>query len=143
LYGRYGVEKSAKRGLRLLEFAAKNGSIKAQVELGRYYSYTWSGYHDLSKSALYCAMAADSGDITASYNLAMIYLDGNDTPKDYIKIYSLFKQSEGKGMESAQGLFKTPIMTSLSINTSSKIMDIFIEVTNRSVDNLHYNIGSL
>jgi TPR repeat protein len=143
LKGKNGEEKSVEKGLKLLEFAAKNGSVTAQVELGGLYSNTENEYHDLSKSIIYYFMAVDSGDITAPYTLATIYLYGNSTPKDYIKIYSLFKQSKDKGMLSAQGVFKTPISVLSSIKDYSEILDMFIEVTNRDIADFDYNIGSL
>jgi TPR repeat protein len=137
LYSRYGVERSSKRGLKLLEFAAKNGSIYAQAYLGRYYSDTKTEHHDLSKSILYYTMAVDPGNITASYNLAIIYLNGNDTPKDYIKIYSLFKQS---GVREGS---ETLMSISASIKDYSEILNMFIDVTNSGIDDLYYRIGNL
>jgi TPR repeat protein len=96
LQGLYKVEKSAERGLKLLEFAARNGSIKAQVELGKYYSDTKTEYHILSTSALYYSIVVDPGDNNTPYTLAMIYLNGDGTPKDYITIYSLLNSQKLK-----------------------------------------------
>jgi TPR repeat protein len=143
LDGKYGVERSAKRGLKLLEFAAKNGAIESRLKLGKYYSDTKNEYHNLSKSVEYYAIAVDLGDMNTPYTLALMYLYGNDTPKDYIKLYSLFKQSKDKGSLDAQGVFKTPISKSSSIKDYSEILNMFIEVTNSGIDDLHYNIENL
>jgi TPR repeat protein len=70
--GKYGKKKSVERGLKLLEFAAKNGSINAQSCLGICYSDTNNEYHNLSKSIMYYTMAVDSGDKEAPHTLATI-----------------------------------------------------------------------
>jgi TPR repeat protein len=114
-----------------IEICCKNGSIYAQAYLGRYYSDTKAEHHDLSKSILYYTMAVDSGDTYACFNLAIIHLNGNDTPKDYIKIYSLFKQS---GVREAS---ETPILISSPIKDYSELLSMFIEVTNSGIDDLH------
>lgn len=126
-----------------MKFAASRGLTDAQMKLGNLYNDNGSGLYDLPESIQYFTMAADSGSSNAQYTLATAYLDGNGTEQDYIKAYNWFKQASSEEYSESSGVFQTPISISKLITNCSNVMYMFIEVTERGVDSLDYNIGSL
>jgi TPR repeat protein len=139
--GQFQIEKNAKRGLALWEYAASNGNKDVQCNLGWEYGSKSGEYYDLSKSISYYTMAADSGIQTAQHELAIIYLKENNIDSNYIKMYNLFKQARDRGYEFFNDLFETPTQQEDGIDYS-KILNMFIEVTKKGLDDFHYNIGS-
>jgi hypothetical protein len=86
-------------------------------------------------------MAADSGMLVAQRALAIICVDESDINRDYIKMYNLFKHARDRGYPNFNGFFETLIQPYYDIDYS-KVLNMFIEVTKKGLDDFHYNIGS-
>jgi TPR repeat protein len=92
---------------------------------------------NIKDSIKYYTMAADTGSGMAQFQLAILYLKNSN----YIEAYILLKQAKDQGYVHVKHLFQFPIDYDLMINDYSKVTDMFIEVTESEIDDLHYHIG--
>jgi TPR repeat protein len=135
--GRCQIEKDQKRGLKLIQFAAKNGSTQAQLKMARLYEKE----KDIRNYVDYLSMAADSGSEKAQYTLAVLYLNGDDIDHDYIKAYDLLKRANYQGYENADIMTQIPIEYEVKIKNYGKVLEMFMEVTEKGIDDLSYHVG--
>lgn len=87
-----------------LNLAAKQGSAKAQLELGMYYYEGFSGYSkDYIKAVKFLQLSADQGHAEALHYLGRCYSNGRGVVRDKKKSTELFKQAEDQGYETGYG----------------------------------------
>ncbi len=84
-----------------LQKAAESGNIKAQYNLGLFYTGQYGTASDWPNAAKWFAMAAEKGHPRAQFNLALLYLDGKGVQKDPVKAAGLFSKSAVQGMPDA------------------------------------------
>jgi TPR repeat protein len=138
-YGRLETKADTEKGLTLLEFAVKKGSIDAQKKIkdiceeGRDIDLDMDSYIECY------TLAAKSGNAEAQYTLAIQCLNSDN----WEKAYSWFKQAKDNGYQSAEWVFQTPIQYDPKINNYSKVINMFVKVTEEKIDDLSYHIGFL
>ena len=87
------------KGILLLKKAAKEGNVKAQVTVGLLYSMTQKD----SEALEYYQMAAEQGDSTALFRLALLYREGKGgLNQDNKKAAELYLKAAEKGNRLAQ-----------------------------------------
>ncbi|HRD68406.1 MAG TPA: tetratricopeptide repeat protein [Candidatus Competibacter sp.] len=86
--------------LALFEEAAFAGLVKAQYLLGAIYA-TDPKRIDLIRSANWYTMASNNGDAEASYNLGLMYLNGDGVTKDINNGVVLIEKAADAGFELA------------------------------------------
>ncbi len=84
-----------------MQRAAEAGNVKAQYNLGIYYTGAYGTAADWDSAAKWFAAAADKSNAVAQYNLALLYIDGKGVEKNEIKAGQLFAQAASQGMPEA------------------------------------------
>jgi TPR repeat protein len=92
--GEHGLGMDEEICNRLMDFAAKNGHLPAQLcmeyLLGRGGCITENTHNFFN----YMSMASNAGNAEAHHILATLYLNGKGVDQDYLKAYELFKQAD-------------------------------------------------
>jgi TPR repeat protein len=83
---------------RLLELAAKNGSSKAQFDVGAHYRFKG----DFSSAARWWKLSADNGYALAQEQLGDFYREGIGVPENFKAAAKLIEQAAQQGLFSAQ-----------------------------------------
>jgi TPR repeat protein len=130
----HGIYENRTSGNRLLDFAATNGFMQAQLDMANTYQNRNGIPQDIQKRINYYEIAyvGDSGE--AEFELAMIYLRVGSTLEDYPKEYYLMKQAKNKGYDMAIKLFVATPWDSEKRPYYSEIIDIFICATENGID---------
>ena len=89
-----GVAKNVKEGQYWLEKCASKGHAAAQGYLGDIYYYI---HHDPKQACHWWQKASDGGDLDMTFNLSIMYRDGNGVPKDMAKSVSLLRKGAEAG----------------------------------------------
>jgi TPR repeat protein len=125
-----------------MEFTAKNGHIQAQLQMADWHKEGSNMEKDMQKYIEYLNMAVNSGSSDAQYKLALVYLESDTIDPDYTEAYSLFKQANDQGHKYGQNIFRILIVSNPDIKRDVKIVEMFIEITEKGIADLHYHIGS-
>jgi TPR repeat protein len=141
LEGRCGLEEDMKSGITLLNFAVKNAFIQAQLDMAIKYQKGDGVQQDIQKCIKYYEMACDGDSGEAEHKLALIYLLGESIPKYYLQGYDLMKQASDKRCDKARLFFSDKGWHDQSLPLCSKIVNMFIYVTENDIYDLHYLIG--
>lgn len=94
-----GVTSDAEKALKLLLYAATNGEVDAQWNLGQVYFYMLG---DLKEALYWFHKAAEQGAETAQSKIAKIYMDGEGVPKDDVEALKWVRMAAEQGGEAAQ-----------------------------------------
>jgi TPR repeat protein len=82
---------------------AQNGDAAAEVKLGSLYDAGGNGVaRDYTQAMQWYQKAADQGNLTAKYDLAMMYFNGKGMAKDFNKAASLLQDPANGGLPAAQ-----------------------------------------
>jgi TPR repeat protein len=138
-YGRFNIKVDTEKGLTLLEFAVKKGYIDAQKKIEDIYRDGREIDLDMESYIKCYTIAANSGNAEAQYTMAIQCLNSDKLKK----AYSWFKQAKDNGYQSAEWVFQIPIQYDPKIKNYSKVMDMFVKVTEEKIDDLAYHIGFL
>jgi TPR repeat protein len=127
--------------IRLYRYSAKLGNNDAQNKLGQLYEKGTIVPLNFQQAEEYYTMASDSDNPIHKVNLAKKYLDRIFPCGDYIKIFHLIKHAAEQKHYDATRLFQTPITLGETFFDLTKVIDMFKEVSQKSIENLEYNIG--
>ena len=103
LAGDADLSKDPITALKWLTFSAELGNQFAQYRLGKSLLKGDDGIPvDIEAAIRWLSTAAEQGSEHAEYALALVYLTGEDIPKDSVKALDLLKRSAGRGNQFAQ-----------------------------------------
>lgn len=97
------LPKNPAAALKWLTYAAELGNQFAQYRLGKLLLSGDEGIQkDVEAAVHWLTASAEQENGYAEYDLALVYLKGEDVPKDCIKAFELLKRSAGRGNPFAQ-----------------------------------------
>lgn len=92
-----------KKFKRIKNIVAELGNQFAQYRLGKLFlGGDDSIPRDIESALRWLLASAEQGNGYAEYALALVYLKGEDVPKDGVKAFKLLKRSAGRGNQFAQ-----------------------------------------
>ncbi len=113
---------------------AENGSLEAQLSLGRMYMFGEGVIRDFSESAKWYRMAAEKGNDKAQLQLGGLYYNGNGVDRDYSEAFKWFKlaaeQRDAKAQVILGHMYKEGIGASQNIEKAIKWYKIAAEQGN-------------
>ncbi|KAI8884622.1 HCP-like protein [Backusella circina FSU 941] len=135
-----GVKQDRKNALKVYDYAARQGNSDARYTLGQIYEEGQFMEVDHAKAANYYSTISSMDDPVLAFLLAVKFVNGHVVIRDSKKAYSLFKAAERGGFLRGY-LLQTPITYNNIIPNYHSLIDMFIELSERGIDNLEYNIG--
>jgi TPR repeat protein len=135
------LEQTQNTAIRLYSYSAIFGNNDAQNKLGQLYEKGTIVPLDFQQAEEYYTMASDSDNPIHKVNLAKKYLDRTFFRENYIKTFHLIKHAAEQKHYDATRLFQTPITLGETFFDLTEVIDMFKEVSQKSIEGLEYNIG--
>src|ERR1700679_3300917 len=91
------IEGDHTRAIEMLISMAERGHMKAYETLGWLYLSGNKVERDLYAARRFYSKAADGGDPTAQFNLAIMMINGDGGPREEERAFNLFRTASGAG----------------------------------------------
>lgn len=103
-----------------------SGDLEAKYILGRMYLLGWGIKQDVPRALYLWQQIAEQGMYNVFYNIANVYSDGINRPKDYVKAYAYYAVSAAVGNKAAK---KNLVMFKKLFLKDKKSLDEAIELS--------------